>query len=47
LPASASEAARFKAVVVLPSEGEAPVINTARGMSSLPRGAVKVARSVR
>ncbi len=30
LPASASEAARFSAVVVLPSEGEAPVIITER-----------------
>ena len=47
LPASASEAARLSAVVVLPSEGEAPVIRTARGMSSLPRRAVSVARSVR
>jgi hypothetical protein len=47
LPASASEAARFSAVVVLPSEGDEPVIITERICSALGRGAVSVARKVR
>ena len=47
LPASAIDAARFSAVVDLPSEGEAPVIITDLVRPSLPLPAVSVARSVR
>ena len=46
-PASATEAARLIAVVVLPSDAEAPVISSERGPEAPPRDTDSVARSVR
>ena len=46
-PASASDAARLIAVVVLPSPAEAPVTRMERGPARPPRVAARVARSVR
>ena len=48
LPAAASELARLIAVVVLPSDGEEPVIRIALEVSRLPRRlAARVPRRVR
>jgi hypothetical protein len=47
LPASASEDARFMALVVLPSDGEAPVTSSERPSSKPVSPAASIPRSVR